>query len=49
MNGESTLGDCGVNGKDPVICVRKALVAEGWRIVTGADDDDDSEDEDGDW
>ena len=25
----STLGECGVNMSDPVICVRKVLVAEG--------------------
>ena len=25
----STLGECGVNTSDPIICVRKVLVAEG--------------------
>merc|ERR1712224_612944 len=44
--GSSTLADCGITGDETITTVRKVLVAEGWRIQTGADDDSSTDEED---
>ena len=35
-----------VSAAVPIVCVRKILVAEGWKMVTGDDDDSSSDEED---
>lgn len=43
---DATLEECGIVGDSTIICNRKVLVAEGWKMVSGGDDDSDTDDDD---
>mmetsp|Transcript_7766 Transcript_7766/g.19873 ORF Transcript_7766/g.19873 Transcript_7766/m.19873 type:complete len:131 (-) Transcript_7766:1606-1998(-) len=43
---EDTLQDCGIVKSSTLTTVRKVLVAEGWKIRTGDDDDSETDEED---
>ncbi|KAK9829641.1 hypothetical protein WJX72_007044 [[Myrmecia] bisecta] len=46
LKADATLEQSGITADAPVITVRRVLVAEGWKIVTGGDEDSSSDEDD---